>query len=199
VRVSVMADPDGSNTTASATVRKITSAIDVNGKKAVVFAGTGPVGLRVCTLLAKEGAEVHLTSRKMERAEAASELIKSSFNIEVHPHQVADEEATKKALEGTHILITTGIPGKMLVKEEIWKANPTIEVIADVNAVSPPGIDGIKVTDDGKVREGKTVFGAIAIGSLKMKIHRIGVAKLFERNDLVLDTEEIYEIAKRES
>jgi hypothetical protein len=31
---------------------------------------------------------------------------------------------------------------------------------------------------------------------LKMKIHRASVARLFERNDLVLDAEEIYEIAK---
>lgn len=68
--------------------------------------------------------------------------------------------------------------------------------MADVNAVPPSGIDGIKVTDDGEVREGKMVFGAIAIGGLKMKIHRGGVAKLFESNDLVLDVEEIYEIAK---
>lgn len=196
VRVSVMADPNGSNTTASAAVRKITSAIDVSGRKAVVFAGTGPVGLRVCTLLAKEGAEVHLTSRKMERAKAACELIKSRFNIEVHSHQVADEEAAKKALVRAQILITAGMPGVILVKEEVWKANPSIEVMADVNAVPPSGIDGIKVTDDGEVREGKMVFGAIAIGGLKMKIHRACVAKLFESNDLVLDVEEIYEIAK---
>jgi hypothetical protein len=41
VRVSVMMDSNGSNTTAAAAVRKITSAVDVDGKKAVVFAGTG--------------------------------------------------------------------------------------------------------------------------------------------------------------
>lgn len=199
MRVSVMADPNGSNTTASAAVRKITSAINVRGRKVVVFAGTGSVGLRACTLLAKEGAEVHLTSRKMERAKAACELIKSRFNIEVHSHQVADEEAAKEALAGAQILITTGMPGVMLVKEEIWKANPSIEVMADVNAVPPLGIEDIKVTDDSKVREGKIVFGAIAIGGLKMKTHRGGVAKLFESNDLVLDIEEIYEIAKSKS
>ncbi len=199
VRVSVMADPNGSNTTASAAVRKITSVVDVSGRKAVVLAGGGPVGLRVCALLIKEGAEVHLTSRKMERAKAACELIKSRFNNGATPHQVADEEAAKKALEGAQILITTGMPGVMLVKEEIWKANPSIEVMADVNAVPPLGIEGIEVTDDGKVREGKIAFGAIAIGNLKMKIHRGCVAKLFESNDLVFDVEEIYDIAKSTS
>ena len=120
VRVSVMADPNGSNTTAAAAVRKITGAIDVRGKKAVVFAGTGPVGMRVCTLLAKEGAEVHLTSRKMERAKATCELIKTRFGLEVTPHQVADDEAARAVLEGAEILMTTGAPGVMLVKEDIF-------------------------------------------------------------------------------
>ncbi len=196
VRVSVMADPNGSNTTASAAVRKITSAIEVKGKKVVVFAGTGPVGLRACALLVKEGAEVHLTSRKMEKSKAACELIKSRFNIGVTPHQVTDEEAAKEALKGAQILLATGTPGAMLVKEEVWKTNPSIEVMADVNAVPPSGIEGIEIADDGKVREGKIAFGAIAIGGLKMKIHRGCVAKLFESNDLVFDVEEIYEQAK---
>jgi len=196
VRVSVMADPNGSNTTAAAAVRKITGAIEVKGKKAVVFAGTGPVGLRVSTLLAKEGAEVHLTSRKMERARAACELIKSRFDLDVTPHQVADDEAAKAVLEGAKILMTTGTPGVMLVKEDVWKANPTIEVMADVNAVPPTGIEAIKPHWDGKEKEGKVIFGALGIGGLKMKVHRGCVAKLFEANDLVLDIKEIYEIAK---
>ena len=196
VRVSVMADPNGSNTTAAAAVRKITGAIDVRGKRAVVFAGTGPVGIRVCTLLAKEGAEVHLTSRKMERAKATCELIKTRFGLEVTPHQVADDEAARAVLEGAEILMTTGTPGVMLVKEGIWKANPTLKVMADVNAVPPTGIEGIKPHWDGKEKEGKIIFGALGIGGLKMKIHRGCVARLFEANDLVLDIEEIYEIAK---
>ena len=196
VRVSVMADPNGSNTTAAAAVRKITSAIEVKSKKAVIFAGTGPVGLRVSTLLAKEGAEVHLTSRKMERARAACELIKSRFDLDVTPHQVADDEAAKAVLEGAKILMTTGTPGVMLVKEDVWKANPTIEVMADVNAVPPTGIEAIKPHWDGKEKEGKVIFGALGIGGLKMKVHRGCVAKLFEANDLVLDIKEIYEIAK---
>jgi hypothetical protein len=69
-------------------------------------------------------------------------------------------------------------------------------VVADVNAVPPTGVGGIKPTDDGKQREGRLAFGALGIGGLKMKIHRASVAKLFERNDLVLDVEEIYAIGK---
>ena len=51
VRVSVMADPNGSNTTAAAAVLKIVRAVPVAGKCAVIFAGTGPVGVRACGLI----------------------------------------------------------------------------------------------------------------------------------------------------
>ncbi len=196
VRVSVMPDPNGSNTTAAAAVRKIVSVADVAGKKAVVLAGTGPVGLRAGALLAQEGAEVHLTSRRLDRAEAAGELIKDRFGLAVTPHQVADDEATEAVLAGATVLMTAGAEGVLLVKEDVWKTNPTIEVMADINAVPPTGIEGIKPHWNGKEKEGKVIFGALGIGGLKMKVHKAGVAQLFEANDLVLDVEEIYAIAR---
>jgi len=35
------------------------------------------------------------------------------------------------------------------------------------------------------------------VGDTKMKIHRAAVAQLFEKNNLVLDAEEIYDLALR--
>lgn len=196
VRVSVMADPNGSNTTAAAAVLKITRAVQVAGKRAVIFAGTGPVGVRAATLLAKEGCQVAITSRNLARAQAVCQGIKDRFNLDVTPLAVLDDTTTAQALEGAHVILTTGAAGVELVKKELWTAVPTIEVVADVNAVPPTGVGGIKPGDDGKVREGRLAFGALGIGGLKMKIHRAAVARLFERNDLVLDVEEIYAIGK---
>lgn len=196
VRVSVMADPNGSNTTAAAAVLKILRAVPVEDKCAVIFAGTGPVGVRAAALLAKEGCQVTITSRKMDRAESVSQSIRERFNLNITPLEVRDEAATAKALEGAHIVMASGAAGIELVKKELWASSPTVEVLADVNAVPPTGIGGIKPTDNGKEREGKLAYGAIGIGGLKMKIHRASVAKLFEQNDLVLDIEEIYEIGK---
>lgn len=196
VRVSVMADPNGSNTTAAAAVLKIIRAVPVAGKRAVIFAGTGPVGVRAAALLGKEGCRVTLTSRNLDRAQSVSRSIRDRFNLEVEPLEVRDDAAVAKALEGANIVLTTGAAGVELVKQALWAANPTIEVVADVNAVPPTGVGGIKPTDDGKLREGKVAFGAIGIGGLKMRIHRAAVARLFERNDLVLDIEEIYAIGK---
>jgi len=45
------------------------------------------------------------------------------------------------------------------------------------------------------MREGVRVFGALGVGNLKMKIHKACIARLFERNDLVLDAETIAEMS----
>lgn len=196
VRVSVMADPNGSNTTAAAAVLKIVRAVPVAGKCAAILAGTGPVGVRAAALLVKEGCQVTLTSRKLDRAESASQSIRERFGFEVTPMEVRDEESTARAVEGAHIILACGAAGIELVKEELWANSPTLEVVADVNAVPPTGIGGIKPTDNCKERNGKLAIGAIGIGGLKMKIHRAAVMKLFEQNDQVLDIEEIYKIGK---
>jgi len=83
VRVSVMAESNGSNTTAAAAVLKIIRAVPVAGKRAVILAGTGPVGVRAATLLAKEGCQVVLTSRTMSRARmpAARSTIASTWTL----------------------------------------------------------------------------------------------------------------------
>jgi methylenetetrahydrofolate/methylenetetrahydromethanopterin dehydrogenase (NADP+) len=195
-RVSVMADPNGSNTTAAAEVLKIIRAVQVSGKNAVIFAGTGPVGVRAAALLSKEGCHVAITSRNMDNAKKVCDSIKERFNLDVTPLEVRDDAGVARALENTQIVLATGAAGIELVKKELWSTNPKVEVVADANAVPPIGIGGIQPTDDGKEREGKLAFGAIGIGGLKMKIHHAAVARLFEKNDLVLDIEEIYEIGK---
>ena len=61
----------------------------------------------------------------------------------------------------------------------------------------PLGIEGIEVTDNGAEREtASTAFGALGVGGLKMKIHKACIARLFERNDLVLDAETIAEVGE---
>ena len=57
-------------------------------------------------------------------------------------------------------------------------------------------VEGIDVTDDGVDRDGVVVFGALGVGHLKMQIHRACIARLFDRNDLVLDAETIAEVAR---
>ncbi|HEY7073959.1 MAG TPA: hypothetical protein VH418_01255, partial [Solirubrobacteraceae bacterium] len=66
----------------------------------------------------------------------------------------------------------------------------------DFNAAEPLGIEGTDANDDFKAYEGKKVLGALAIGGPKMKVHKACIRRLFESNDVVLDVEGVYEVAK---
>lgn len=196
VRVSLMFDANGCNTTAAAAVAKICSKDEVAGKKIVVLAGTGPVGLRAAALLAKEGAAVTLSSRVLARSEAACGSIKERFGVEVSAAEVKDEKGTGSVLDGAFAVLCCGTAGVSLVPESIWSKHPTLRVLADVNAVPPLGIEGTESGWSDHEKHGKSIFGAIGIGGLKMKVHRACVARLFTRNDLVLDAEAVYAAAK---
>ena len=94
------------------------------------------------------------------------------------------------------MVLNAGPAGVRLVPREAWAGRAGLRAAADLNAVPPLGIDGIEVTDNAVEREGVTVFGALGVGNLKMKIHKACIARLFERNDLVLDAETIAEVAQ---
>lgn len=196
VRVSVMLDANGCNTTAVAAMTKLLSAGEVAGKKIVILAGTGPVGQRTAALLAQEKAEVTLTSRRLARAESACASIRKRFGVPISPAEVVDAEGVRCVLKGAYAVLTAGAVGVRLLPEVVWKGHPTLRVLADLNAVLPLGIEGMEPTWDGKKKDGKVIFGALAIGGLKKKIHRTCLTQLFERNDLVLDAEGIRAIAR---
>ena len=195
-RVSVMLDSNGSNTTAAAGVAMLTRSGSIAGKRAMVLAGTGPVGLRAAALLAKEGAIVALTSRKRERAENACKQIKERFGVSVSPIHAADNAARGAALKDAYIVFAAGAAGAQLLEESHWQNNSSIELMADANAQPPLGIAGVDMMDKAANRHGKTVYGAIGFGGLKLQVHRACIGKLFESDNQVFDAEEIYAIAK---
>ena len=195
-QVSVMLDSNGSNTTAAAAVAKLASSGILAGKKAVVLAGTGPVGQRAAAMLALEGASVSLTARKMERAEEACNNMKLRFGIDITPIEAFDNNARAKAIENANIVLATGAAGVELLTVDQWQYNHTIEMIADANATPPLGIGGTDMMDKGDLRHGKIIWGAIGFGSLKLALHRACIAKLFEDNKQILDAENIFALAK---
>jgi len=195
-RVSVMLDSNGSNTTAAAGVALLAKAKKLKGKKAVVLAGTGPVGMRAAAFLAQEGADVTITSRTKDRAEAAAKALKNRFGVDVKSIAAADDKARAEAVKDANTVYAAGAIGAQLLPASAWKDNPNIQLLADVNAQPPLGIEGIEATDKGKDYNGKLAFGALGIGGLKLKLHRGCIKKLFESSEGVLDAEEIYALAK---
>jgi methylenetetrahydrofolate/methylenetetrahydromethanopterin dehydrogenase (NADP+) len=196
MRVSVLLDSNGSNTTAVAAVAKLQQAAgDVTGKRTVVTAGTGPVGIRAAGLLAKAGADVVITSRK-PMDQAALDGVRKRFGGSINNAVMADSTGAAQVLEGAQLLLNCGPAGVTLVPRAAWAGRENLIAAADLNAVPPPGVEGIDVMDNGVERDGVIVFGALGVGGLKMKIHKACIARLFERNDLVLDAETIAEVAR---
>lgn len=197
LRVSVLFDANGCNTTAAAAVRIAAKNLDLKDKKVLILAGTGPVGQRAALLLAKLGAKVYLSSRTIEKAQSA--IVSLGKKIGECPApvaiQVANDVELKSALEGVELVISTGAAGVCLLPEKIRQAVSSIKMVVDLNAVPPMGIEGTSVMDKGAVREGVICYGAIGVGDLKMKIHRAAISALFTRNDQVMDALEVYEIA----
>ena len=197
VRVSVMLDPNGSNTTAAAIARKVITDYDINGKNVVVL-GAGPVGQRTSLYLLKEGAaKVTITSRSLERSTAITKHMKEDYDVDVIPGETRSDEAVAALLKDAHVVVAAGPAGVCVLPKDIWASSPTLEVMADVNAVPPLGIEAMEVMDDGVEKEGVRFYGAIAIGNFKMKVHRGAIASLFESNDLFLDETTIYDIATK--
>jgi methylenetetrahydrofolate/methylenetetrahydromethanopterin dehydrogenase (NADP+) len=195
-RVSVMFDCNGCNTTASAAVAWLAHGRSLAGKLAVVLGGSGPVGQRAAVLLAREGADVAITGRKREVVQAVCDRIHARFGMVMRAVEAPTHVERGAAIEGAQIVLGTGAAGITLLHEKQWQDSPTLELIADANASPPAGIEGVGQNDRGLAKHGKIVFGALGFGALKLALHRACVSRLFEQNDLLLDAEEIYAIAK---
>jgi len=195
--VSVMLDSNGSNTTAVAAVVKIEQTLDsLKGKKVVVLAGTGPVGQRAAGLLARDGANVTITSRKPEQGEKARQFISARFNVQVQSTTMADPSRVSEVLEGVEVLLNSGPAGVQMVPRASWNAQKTLKVAVDLNAVPPLGIEGVEVNDAGVKRDGVVCWGAFGVGNFKTKLHKRCIGRLFESNGLVLDAEAIADIGR---
>lgn len=144
----------------------------------------------------KEGAaEVVLTSRSIERTKVIADNMKETYGIDVTPAETRSDEAVEALLKDAHVAIASGPAGVCVVPKSAWQASDTLEVVADVNAVPPMGVEGIEVMDNNTEKEGVHFYGAIAIGNFKMKVHRGSVSSLFDSNDQFLDETTIYDIA----
>jgi hypothetical protein len=197
LRVSVMLDANGANTTAAAAVRAAARHLDLKSAKALVLGGTGPVGQRVALLLARQGADVRLGSRQQAKAASVAELIRAKVpQAKLEPISADPSGDLSEALVERTLVIAAGAAGAVLLPKGARQACRSLRVMIDLNAVPPLGIEGVGVTDKGVEHEGVLAYGAVGVGDTKMKIHKAAIARLFERNDQVLDAEEVYALGE---
>ena len=198
LRVSVMLDANGANTTAAAAVLAAAKHVDLSDCEVLVLAATGPVGQRVVRLLAGEGARVRAGSRSERRALEVCEQVRRAVpQARLSAHGTADATSLNGAMDGVQAVISAGAAGVELLSEKARTANCDLRVAIDLNAVPPLGIAGVDVADRAKDHAGVHCYGAIGVGGTKMKIHKAAIRKLFESNVQVLDAEQILSIGQQ--
>ena len=197
VRVSLMLDSNGSNTTAAAAVVAARKHLPFGPETtATILGGTGPVGQRVVRMLAQEGVEVRVASRRISRAEGVCHRVsKAVSGARVTPHSTEGSDVAS-LVDGVQLVISAGAAGIELLSTEARQKASMLQVAIDLNAVPPAGLGGIEVTDKAVERDGQICYGALGVGGLKMKIHKAALARLFQSNDAVLDADEIYALGK---
>jgi len=204
MRVSLMVDPNGSNTTAAAAVLSAEKHVDLAGKTITILAATGPVGQRIAQIIAYQTSQadappatIRVCSRKKEKADEVCRYLESQCNGgRFEPTQTSDASETIAAITGAEIVFAAGAAGIELLPQSWQTLNHHPLIAIDLNAVPPAGIFGIDVMDKGTKRHETICYGAIGVGGLKMKIHKRSLATLFESNEHVLQVHEIYEIGK---
>lgn len=209
VRLGVLVDPSGANTTASAAViaagRHARLARGAAAPcRAVVLGGTGPVGERVARLLVGKGCHVTVVSRSRPRAEqvvgriggagaAAASRIEA---VEHHGAACLPGSALAAALAAAEVIVAAGAAGVTLLDEAARRAAVAARVFIDLNAVPPAGIAGIAAPDKARPDGPAVVYGALGVGGTKMKIHKAAVARIFAAPDAVLDAAELLAIGE---
>lgn len=202
VRVGVLVDPSGANTTAAAAVVVAGRHVRLApGCRALVLGGTGPVGRRVAGLLAQRGVAVHVASRSITRAAAVAGTLRDEVpGADVAalewPATISAESPAGLALVAADLVVAAGAAGAVLLDEATQGLPRRPQVRIDLNAVPPAGIAGIRPTDKGR-RDGEaTLWGALGVGGLKMRIHRAAIERIFSASDAFLDAEELLAIGR---
>lgn len=200
-QLSVVIDPKGAFTTSSAMIAKAVEALktrneSLQGKRALILAGTGPVGRIAARILAKEGVNVFLTSRSSKKAEEIAEKVTQKVGKLVKGVKAETPEEVFALAQDCELLLSTGAAGVELIPQSYVEKLSKCLVAVDANAVPPTGIGGVNPGDDKKEVGKALAVGALAVGGLRNKIARKMLQVAMETGGSFLDYESGYKFAK---
>lgn len=193
--VSVFADPSGAFTTAAALVACVEKELmdkhqtELKDSKALVFGGTGPVGIATGVIASLAGAETALIDHLS--ADAAIDIANEYNRVSGSTLKGASATSnTEKAdlISDADIIFCTAKAGIQVLGANELASAKKLKVAGDVNAVPPMGIEGIKVNDFGQPlvhassSDNAVGIGALAIGDIKYKLQNRLLSYIQERN-----------------
>ncbi len=204
---SVFADPAGSFTTAAAMVACVERQLkqkfnrDWKGTKVAVFGATGVVGFASSIISALEGADVTLVAhRGVDRVVKSAAVSKERFGVDLRAVAGETEEQKRDIIANAEVIFAAAAAGVRVVSAEHMAGAKNLLVIADVNAVPPPGVDGMELFMDGDRLPNSNVvgIGPLAIGDVKYKTES-GLFKqmLSSKEPVALDFRHAFALARQ--
>lgn len=181
--VSVFADPSGAFTTAAALVACVERDLKKNfdlplsGMRAVVFGGTGPVGLATAVIVAQQGADTTIVDHfSIDTALDFAKEAKTRYGVSLRATAAASDADKARLLSNADLVFCTAKAGVQVLNSSVLEDAKQLKVAGDVNAVSPLGIEGLGIMDSGEPlihainSKGAVGIGALAVGNVKYKL-----------------------------
>ena len=167
--ISVFPDPAGSFTTAAAMVACTEKTLknkfntNLNNKNIIIYGGKGIVGGISAIMCAQQGSKCTIVGYDgISNVKKKAEEYKSRFNVDITPGDGSTDDLNSSYLPDADIIFCAARAGTEVLNEEQMKIAQKAKVLADVNAVPPAGISGVKPKDD----DTKHLSGALSIGPL---------------------------------
>ncbi len=204
--ISLFADPAGSFTTAAAMIAVVAKMLrekkgrELRGAAVSVFGATGVVGTASGVIAALEGASVAFVGREgTERATRHAAEVNRRFGVNIGVADASTPEKRAAILEAAEVALCAAKAGVQVLDAAQIASATKLLVAADVNAVPPPGVEGLDPHANGAPlgERGAVGIGALAIGNVKYRTESGLFKQMTEsKTALRLDFRQAFDLAR---
>lgn len=207
--ISIFADPAGSFTTAAAMIGCVKKLLkgkfktDLKDKVLQIVGAKGIVGGACAVIAAQEGAKVGMVIHREGAIEPIEKRIKNykeKYKVNINAIMgISDDEKTKMSENADIILCAAKAGSEALLKKHFSSAK-NLKIVSDVNAVPPPGVEGLEVNFNGDAIRGTKIYGigALAVGQIKAQVqHKLLKLMCESGKPVFLDFREAFKIAEQ--
>ena len=191
--ISVFADPSGAFTTAAALVACVERELknnfsqELKGMRAIVFGGTGPVGLATAVIAAQAGAITTIVDHfSIDTALEYANEAKNRYGVDLAATTAASDADKARLISNADLVFCTAKAGIQVLNSSVLADAKQLKVAGDVNAVPPLWIEGLGIMDFGEPltlateSKGAVGIGALAVGNVKYQLQNTLLTETLE-------------------